>query len=99
MRTELQSVLDSVRELALEQLPQLLGELETVRATALLKMSAPAPAHTHDELLTVDQAAQRLGVSTDYLYRNAQQFPFTRHLGRNLRFSALGLDAYLAKRR
>src|SRR5215469_12910431 len=101
MRAELRTVLSTIGEMKVEQLPELLGDLETIRATALLKMTSPPPAHTHDELLTADAAALRLCISTDTLYRNASNYPFTRKIGkgRNLRFSALGLDAYLAKRR
>ena len=40
MRSELQNALTAVRKMSLEQLPDLLGELETIRATALLRMTA-----------------------------------------------------------
>jgi excisionase family DNA binding protein len=52
----------------------------------------------HEELLTVESAAERLGVSTDYVYRHAEQFPFTRHMGRKLVFSSLGIDEYIRKK-
>ena len=99
MRNELQSVLTAVRQMAPEQLPDLLGELEVIRATAMLRLSAPAPApKEQDELLAVEVAAQRLGVSMDYLYRHARQFPFTRRIGRKLLFSSLGIDAYIREK-
>jgi predicted DNA-binding transcriptional regulator AlpA len=101
MRDELKHMLSGIAGMTPEQLPELLGELEVVRATALLRMSAPVPARAHDELLTADEAADRLGISKNTLYRNSSSYPFTRRIGkgRNLRFSALGIDAYLAKRR
>src|SRR5262249_21458702 len=41
-----------------------------------------------DRLLTVRQAAPVLGMSEDWLYRNADRLPFTRRTGRRaLRFS------------
>ena len=99
MRAELQNVLASLSHMAPNEVPELLGELEVVRATALLKMTAPNPAEQHDELLSVREAAARLGVSTDYLYRHAASLGFTRRLGRKLLFSSRGIDTYLAKRR
>ncbi len=102
MRNELQCVLDAVREMPPDQLPELLGELEVVRATAMMKLSAPAPAHPPqqaDALLDVTEAAQRLGMSEKYLYRHASRLPFTRHMGRSLRFSSFGIAAYLKQKR
>jgi uncharacterized protein len=98
MRCELQTVLDSLQKMRPEQLPGLLGELEIIRATALLRLSAPAVPDRHDELVTVQSAAERLGISTDYLYRHADQFPFTRRMGRKLVFSSLGIDEYIRRR-
>lgn len=45
-----------------------------------------------DRLLDVREAAQRLGVSTGTLYRQASQMPFALRVGRSLRFSSQGLD-------
>jgi excisionase family DNA binding protein len=98
MRSELQTVLDSLQKMKPEQLPALLGELEVIRVTALLRVSAPPVQDRHEELLTVESAAERLGVSTDYVYRHAEQFPFTRHMGRKLVFSSLGIDEYIRKK-
>ena len=53
-----------------------------------------------DRLLTVKQAAPILGMSEDWLYRNAGRLPFTYRPGgrRALRFSERGLKRYLADR-
>jgi hypothetical protein len=100
MRSELQTVLDSIRQIPADKLPQLLGELEVVRATAVMRLSSPASApQSHDELLSIEPAAERLGVSRDYLYHNHDKFTFTRRMGRKLLFSSLGIDAYIAKKR
>ena len=94
MRAELQSVLKAVTELPPEQLPRLLGELEEIRCTALARLGAPAPAQAQDQLIDVEAAAQRLGVSVDYLYRHHAELPFTRRMGKALRFSALGIEKW-----
>ena len=94
MREELQNVLRAVRELPVEQLPRLLGDLEEIRVTAMARLTSPAPtqAQRADELLVVTEAARRLGLSKDYLYRHSHEFPFTRRVGRKLLFSALGIE-------
>jgi predicted DNA-binding transcriptional regulator AlpA len=52
----------------------------------------------HDELLDVEEAAHRLSLSTDWLYRKAKDLPFTVRLGRGLRFSARGIERYIQQR-
>jgi excisionase family DNA binding protein len=99
MRTELQSVLSAVLEMRPEQLPELLGELEVVRSTAMMKLTAPISAQPHDELLSIEQASERLGMSTDYLYRHSKTLPFTRRMGRKLLFSSLGIEQFINRGR
>jgi excisionase family DNA binding protein len=98
MRRELESTLNAARTILPEDLPRLLGELEEIRATALARLtsssgSAPLP----DSLLSVNEAAVRLGVSPHYLYRNHERLPFTRRMGRSLRFSSVGIDQYIRR--
>jgi predicted DNA-binding transcriptional regulator AlpA len=97
MIPELEAALKSARALASDELPRFLGELETVRAVAWSRLttSAPATQQSRDELLDIDEAAHRLGISASYLYRNHQRFPFSRRVGRSLRFSAQGMDDYI----
>lgn len=97
MRQELQFVLRFARELPPEELPCLLGELEQVRCTVLARLTAPAQYQSAepDQLLTISEAAGRLNVSDDYLYRHAKELPFTRRMGRKLLFSNLGIDNYI----
>ncbi len=65
----------------------------------MARLSAPAPvASTPDELVDVEEAARRLGISTEYLYRHHKKFPFTRREGRKLLFSSAGIAEYLKKR-
>ena len=45
-------------------------------------------------------AAERLGMSVTWLYRNAAKLPFTRRIGgRTVRFSAAGIARYIGNRR
>ncbi len=98
MTKELEIALSRARTLPPEELPELLGELEQVRCTAMARLSAPAPLPAEpDQLLTIRPASQRLGVSPAYLYRHHAQLPFTRHVGRALRFSSLGIDDYIRR--
>ncbi len=53
-----------------------------------------------ERLLTIEEAAQILSVSPDWIYRNAKRLPFTRKLGpKMLRFSHQGLLRWLATRK
>ena len=51
-----------------------------------------------DRLLTVEEAATKLGTSRDWLYRHADQLPFTVRVSRHVRFSAQGIDRYIRVR-
>ena len=89
----------AARELPAEELPTFIGALESIKATAWARLSAPSPAiQEHDELLEVEAAAQRLGVSKDFLYRHSREYSFTRRQGRKLLFSALGLEKYIRQK-
>ena len=52
-----------------------------------------------DRLLTVEEAARKLAVSDDWLYRHADKLPFTVRIGdRHLRFSAAGIEKFIRQR-
>jgi excisionase family DNA binding protein len=95
MQSELQFVLLAVTEMPIGELPRLLGQIEEIRVTAMARLTAPAPSPQADELLDVDEAARRLGLSKDYLYRNHASFPFTRRIGRRLLFSRIEIEKYI----
>ncbi len=88
-------ILQTARELPVEELPDLIGQLEAAKATAWARLIVPANGPQHDELLDVEAAAARLGISQDYLYRHHSQYPFTRRQGRKLLFSALGIEKHI----
>jgi excisionase family DNA binding protein len=49
-----------------------------------------------DRLLTIEEVAERLSVSKDWVYRNGRRLSFTRKLGPKLiRFSETGLQKWL----
>jgi hypothetical protein len=95
-----EDILRAARELPPDELPDLIGQLEAAKATAWARLSAPAASsQPHDELLSIEVAAERLGVSRDYLYRHHSQYPFTRRQGRKLLFSALGIAKHIRQNR
>lgn len=51
-----------------------------------------------DRLVNIDEAAEKLGVKPDWLYRHPR-LPFTVPQGRMLRFSELGIEEYIRNRR
>jgi predicted DNA-binding transcriptional regulator AlpA len=58
--------------------------------------------HEHrrpDRLLNVSQAAEKLCVKRDWLYRHHPDLPFRVRHGKLLRFSELGIEDYIRKRR
>ncbi len=58
-----------------------------------------AMSQTEDRLLDVDEAAQKLGVQPGWLYRRTRNLPFLVRLDGQIRFSAAGIDRYIAARR
>lgn len=99
MRRELESASLLAKNLPAADLPEFLGQLETIRVIALARISAPASAAHPDQLLSVEEAAARLHVGCDYLYRHHARLPFTRREGRKLLFSSNGIDSYLKRAR
>jgi len=94
-----------VDETPRDDLPALAAELASAQARTLARIAAPASSavekqpDTDDRLLTVNEAAKRLGVDVSWMYRNAKQLPFTRKLGRRtLRFDPKGLDRWAKTR-
>ncbi|HYK88831.1 MAG TPA: helix-turn-helix domain-containing protein [Acidobacteriota bacterium] len=66
---------------------------------SLVTANVPVRNHegNHDRLLTVDEAARKLGCSKDRLYRHPPEFSvFERRIGRQLRFSEIAIDKYIA---
>jgi predicted DNA-binding transcriptional regulator AlpA len=100
MKQELEFILTAARTLSPAELPRLLGDLREVEAVALSRLTAPSPpASFPDTLLNITEAAERLGMSAGYLYRHHSEFPFSRRMGKSLRFSNAGISSYLSGKR
>lgn len=66
------------------ELPAFLAQLERVRAEALLEAANPAPVQAPAapaRVLTVEEAAARLGRSRWWIYRNKGTLPFIVRFG------------------
>jgi excisionase family DNA binding protein len=99
MRREFESIFQLAKNLPLESLPEFFADLEHIRMAAFARMVIPTSEAIRDELLDVEQAAARMNVSMDYLYRRHKRLPFTRRMGKRLLFSSNGLDSFLKKSR
>ncbi|MDI3467935.1 MAG: hypothetical protein OJF50_006756 [Nitrospira sp.] len=54
---------------------------------------------SEDRLLTINEAMAMLNMTKDYLYRHADELPFTvRPAPKQLRFSKLGIQRYIRQR-
>lgn len=86
---------------------ELLVELTVLQArlAARIRASGPAAAKpesggTPDRLIAPRDAADALGVTVRWLYRHADELPFTRRLSRKtLRFSEAGLNNWITASR
>lgn len=61
------------------------------------RMEARDRDETPDENLSIDEAAQRLGISKDFLYRH--DLPFKVRIGRRVLFSSRGISRWLDEQR
>ena len=94
---------DWTASVPVEQIPAVIGQLAALQlglAARLLQGQDHADQLDRgDTLLRVGDAAKRLGMTKDYLYRHADQLPFTVRPGRRqLRFSSQGIDRYIKQR-
>jgi predicted DNA-binding transcriptional regulator AlpA len=100
---------DRIANVLADDLPELIGQAEALRARlfARLVSTATAPAERArtertngpDRLLTAKEAAARLGVNQRWMYAKADSLPFTRRLSAGtLRFSERGLDRWRESR-
>jgi predicted DNA-binding transcriptional regulator AlpA len=92
-------VLDAHTRRALKT--QVINALILLHNQDLDAASAETDAHRQrgDRLLDVNQAAEKFGVKADWLYRHHRDYGFTVRHGKLLRFSEIGIDDYIRKRR
>jgi hypothetical protein len=98
----------SLEALGREEVEAALAELARVRGRLSARLDALASTVQEprrqtlpqDRLLTPADVAERMGVSVRWVYRHANQWPFTRRLSRKvLRFSEAGLAKHLSRQR
>jgi predicted DNA-binding transcriptional regulator AlpA len=100
-RSDLRSLVEETPE---PELPQLIGELEAARAVAWARLTAPASDKPSDvsrqdaRNLDITEAATRLGISKDWLYRHASELPFALRIGRRLVFDSVALERWNRRR-
>ncbi len=86
------------------ELPQLIGELEAAKAVAWARLAARAAdvpsdvSHAEARNLDITEAAKRLGMSRDWLYRHASELPFALRIGRRVVFDSLALERWNRRR-
>jgi len=88
---------DAIDAMPVAALPAALARTAALQAriASRLASAAPAPAPIDDRLLRIDEAAAALQKSTTWLYHHAKELPFTKRVGRSLRFSSQGIRKYL----
>ena len=69
-------------------------------AAKLQNGNGHAPPEAPDKLITVEEAAERIGMTVRWIYGHASELPFVVRLpnSRAVRFSERGLAKWLAKR-
>lgn len=100
---------ERIADVPASDLPRLIGEAEALRAALWSRLQAahfPTPAKSArsepegpEPLLTVPEVARLLSVSPKWIYRKADELPFTRRLSDGtLRFSRKALDRWKESR-
>ena len=87
-----------INALAVEEAALLLAQVAAIQANLAVRVTSACQTVSasrrpeDDRPISVDDAAERLGVTPRWLYRHAERLPFSRPLSRKaLRFSELGL--------
>ena len=90
----------AVADIRASEIPGLLVSLSGLLTALAAREAHPATDSdrkaqpNRDENLSAEEASRRLGMSKDWLYRNASSLPFTVRIGRRVLFSARGLERW-----
>ena len=98
MNQQIDVAIPDPRQVPIERIPFLLKQLAGLQMALTARLvQNPTEDYTvtADRLLKIDEAAQKLRTSRDWLYRNSTRLPFTRRIGRSIRFSERGLDLFI----
>jgi predicted DNA-binding transcriptional regulator AlpA len=100
--TELLGDLTRISALPREEIAELRGQIAKLDKLLLSRLLAGEPVQSGpdaDRLLTATEAAQKLGATLDWVYRNAHALPFAVRVGkRHVRFSEAGMCRYIQQR-
>ncbi len=94
----------AVTEVSPHDAPVFLGHLEQLKATLWIRILGALPSDGQgqgadgDTLIDVTEAARRLSLSEDYLYRHHKRLPFTVRIGKRILFSSKGIERYIRQR-
>ncbi len=81
---------------AIAELRGQIAKLDTLLLSRLLAAGEDRPGADGDRLLDVAEAAAKLGLSRDALYRN--EYPFVVKIGNRRRFSERGIEKFIRNR-
>lgn len=91
-----------VAQVSPDQIPAILAQLSAVQASMAARLAGAsretAGERGQDSLIGVEEAAKRLDVSKDWLYRRTSKLPFVVRVGRHVRFSSNGIDRFIRTR-
>jgi hypothetical protein len=94
------TIMAAIDEADRERLPEILAALSaaTMKASSrLLTLPQPRGSDTPNYLIDVEEASARLKMSTDFMYKNSDKFPFTVRVFGSLRFSSHGIDKFICQ--
>lgn len=97
--TDLLNDPDRISALPKEVIAELRGQIAKLDSLLLSRLVAGGevqPRADGDRLLDVAEAAAKLGLSRDALYRN--EYPFVVKIGNRLRFSERGIEKFIRNR-
>ncbi len=92
----LEQLTEAIRTAPVEDLPHLAGVLAEAQVRLQLRLTTPGNGSIPDENLSAAEAARRLGLSKDWLYKT--DLPFKIPIGRRVVFSARGLERWNRQR-
>jgi hypothetical protein len=85
---------------AQDRLPALVAQLAAAQAAAAARLLAPPPKPpaAPEVNISVAEAARRLGVSKDWIYKNATSLPFVARIGTRVVCSAPHVERFRTSR-
>ena len=87
--------LEQLAGVSADQIPEVLGELEQLKATLTQRLLVPV--EQRDRLLTAEEVAKRLGASTQFVYTHTAELGGCRLSERMLRFRQSDVDRFVRK--